>query len=136
MSSVPVIESFVEVGNGVDARRRITEVVLPLTDGSCCRVSKIEVASSAEGSVRLGDHYHPGDESFVVLTGSAQLYTAPADDLTSVTCQGISAGQAVNIPPRVAHVFVCTPGTRLHSIANTPFSESWIIPARLDLSLA
>lgn len=116
-----------------DARRDITEVVHQLSDGGCCRISVITVSDTATDALRLGDHYHPGDETFVCLDGGAVLYTAPADDLTRIYAQTIEKDQSVNIRAGIVHTFVCDAGTVLQSIANTPFTEDWIILAKLTL---
>jgi len=92
----------------------------------------IVVSDAATQPLRLGDHYHPGDESFVILAGGAELRTAPADDPTDVTQQRLVAGDTINIPPRTIHTFVCDPGTKLQSLTGTPFSDSWIVPAKLE----
>lgn len=113
-----------------DDRRRITEAVLDLPDGKCCRVGEITVGGQ---TARLGDHHHPDVETFIVRAGSGMLYTASAENPSDVVFQTFQTGDTIVVPAGVVHTFLCEPGTVLTSIAYQPFTPGWIIACKLDL---
>jgi quercetin dioxygenase-like cupin family protein len=113
-----------------DPRRRITEAVLDLPGGGCCRVGEITVGDQI---ARLGDHHHPDTEMFIIRQGSGTLYTASAENTTDVACQSFQTGDTIVVPAGTVHTFLCNPGTVLTSIANQPFTKDWIVGCRLDL---
>jgi cupin len=117
----------------MDARRGITESTFNLPDGGVCRLGTITVRSDIEDSARLGDHYHPGTESFEVSIGGGWLYTANAQTPERISTQRVVAGDTIVIPANVVHTFLLEPGSVLRSVANAPFDNDWIVGCMLNL---
>lgn len=117
----------VKLASEQPGRRNLSEVVFRELLGGCCRVGTITVSPYVIEPVRLGDHYHPGTESFVVRAGSVTLYTAPSTDESDITVTVLSAGQTVEIPAGTVHTFLCARGAELLSIAHHEFDDNWIV---------
>jgi mannose-6-phosphate isomerase-like protein (cupin superfamily) len=80
-----------------------------------------------KGCQRLGDHYHPHPEMFVVLAGRVVVFLAHKDDPNNITGPFIfGVGESFTVPAFVIHTVFCDPGTILSAIVTWDVKDNLI----------
>lgn len=141
MTALPVLP-FATVSD--DPRRTVQEAQMTLPDDAVFRIGVITCKADAPSGTRLGDHFHPGEETFLVVKGEFVLYLLDADDVpadskdidrSKVSAQTLIEGDTLVIPAGVVHTFVpLMPGSVLHSYAREPFGDTWIVGCKLPIT--
>jgi mannose-6-phosphate isomerase-like protein (cupin superfamily) len=92
------------------------------------------VGCLVDGCLRLGDHYHPYDEMFVVLQGTVIVFLAPHDNPGNVSEPFVfTAGQSFTVPAYVIHTVFCKADTLLSAIVTWEMCDENLISSRLTI---
>jgi hypothetical protein len=136
---------FVVVGKGHEDRRRMSERVYILPDGTVLREATIVVNPKAAQSLILGKHKHPEKsreypngcrERFDIVAGRVIVYVVPNGGVEEDgTTYVLEPGGELTVEGGDAHIFECEPGAVLNVTTDWEFVDGKsIIPHDFDIT--